>query len=102
MLSEWSDFQALDDNDNDGNTGGDILEYAKEEDSQEYKAQVGASLEAPSIEWNAEPIRVPQGNIILQNGTKKVCTQKVSFPLVCCVFSHTSNFLSFHSFIPLF
>jgi hypothetical protein len=59
-MSEWSDFQALDDDD-DGTTNDDILEYAKEEDSQEYKAQVGASLEAPSIEWNAEPIHVPQG-----------------------------------------
>jgi hypothetical protein len=61
-MSEWGDFQALDD---DEDIEIDMTEYAKEEDSQEYKAQVGSALQPPSIEWDAEPIQVPQGTVIL-------------------------------------
>mmetsp|Transcript_1885 Transcript_1885/g.2895 ORF Transcript_1885/g.2895 Transcript_1885/m.2895 type:complete len:192 (+) Transcript_1885:163-738(+) len=59
--SDWADFQALDDDD-------DLLidktEYAREEDSQEDKARVGAALEGPSIEFDAEPLFVPQGSVL--------------------------------------
>lgn len=40
----------------------DTREYASEEDPQEYKAQVGATLDAPEIEFDAEPIFVPAGS----------------------------------------
>eukprot|EP00429_Kryptoperidinium_foliaceum_P030415 CAMPEP_0176153548 /NCGR_PEP_ID=MMETSP0120_2-20121206/78439_1 /TAXON_ID=160619 /ORGANISM="Kryptoperidinium foliaceum, Strain CCMP 1326" /LENGTH=106 /DNA_ID=CAMNT_0017490611 /DNA_START=269 /DNA_END=589 /DNA_ORIENTATION=- len=40
----------------------DTRDYAKEEDSQEMKAQIGASLEPPEIELDADPIFVPAGS----------------------------------------
>jgi hypothetical protein len=58
-LSDWSDFSALDDEEAAAII--DRTDYAREEDSQEYKAQVGATLEPPTIERDAEPILVPQG-----------------------------------------
>ncbi|KAL3936382.1 MAG: hypothetical protein SGBAC_008291 [Bacillariaceae sp.] len=60
-MSDWGSFSALDDDD-DLDFSIDTREYAKEEDSQELKAQVGASLEAPSILNDAEPISVPAGS----------------------------------------
>lgn len=57
-MSDWSDFQALDD---DEDLAVDMTEYAAEGDSQEYKAQIGAQLDPPTIENDAEPIFVPQG-----------------------------------------
>jgi len=60
-LSDWSGFQALDD---DEDLDVDMNTYAKEEDSQDYKAQIGSSLEPPSIERGAEPIFVPQGSVL--------------------------------------
>jgi hypothetical protein len=55
---DWPSFSALEDDD-------EILidntKYAKEEDSQERKAEVGALREAPTIEFPAEPISVPPG-----------------------------------------
>ena len=59
-LSDWSDFSAIDDDDETAAII-DRTDYAREEDSQEYKAQVGATLEPPIIERDAEPIFVPQG-----------------------------------------
>lgn len=61
FMSDWGSFSALDD-DEDLDFSVDTREYAKEEDSQELKAQVGASLEAPSILNDAEPISVPAGS----------------------------------------
>lgn len=61
-FSDWSDFQALEDEDDDLLI--DRTEYAREEDTQEDKARVGATLEAPTIEFDAEPLFVPQGNNI--------------------------------------
>ena len=60
---DWGSFQALDDDDEifgkvDGNT------YAEENDSQEYKAEVGSSLKTPTIERPAEPISVPAGEFV--------------------------------------
>ena len=64
-LSGWSDFQALDlDEDDDDVVLGrrvDRNDYAIEDDSQEVKAQVGASLEPPSVDRPAPPIQVPAG-----------------------------------------
>lgn len=59
-LSDWADFQALDDDD-DEDLFVDLTDYATEDDSQEFKAEVGSQLEPPSIENDAEPIFVPQG-----------------------------------------
>lgn len=62
MSSDWSNFGVLEDDDDD-----DILidtrDYAQEEDSQELKAQVGATLDPPEIgeEQFAEPIFVAAG-----------------------------------------
>ena len=61
MSSDWSDFTALDDDDDLDELNIDTREYAVEEDSQESKAQVGSSLEAPEIENDAPPIQVPAG-----------------------------------------
>ena len=44
--SDWSNFDYLDD---DEDLEIDTREYAKEEDTQEYKAQVGATLDAPTV-----------------------------------------------------
>jgi hypothetical protein len=85
-MSEWGDFQALDD---DEDIAIDMTEYAKEEDSQEYKAQVGSSLQPPSIEWDAEPIQVPQGKM---NG---VYTKM--WMALFCVFHLTPLYIRIHS-----
>ena len=63
MSSDWSGFSVLDDDD-DLDMKIDTREYAVEEDSQEVKAEVGASLEPPEIdpEYDAEPIFVPTGS----------------------------------------
>ena len=61
FMSDWSSFSALDDDD-DLDMAVDSREYAKEEDSQELKAEVGASLDPPSIDNDAEPISVPAGS----------------------------------------
>ena len=64
-LSGWSDFQALDpDDDDDDVVFGrriDRNDYAGEDDSQDFKSQVGSALEPPSIEQPANPIQVPAG-----------------------------------------
>ena len=59
-MSDWGDFAALEDDDD----LIDNLEYAEENDSQEKKAQVGAALEPPEIEMDAEPIFLPQGSVL--------------------------------------
>mmetsp|Transcript_3657 Transcript_3657/g.10061 ORF Transcript_3657/g.10061 Transcript_3657/m.10061 type:complete len:208 (-) Transcript_3657:38-661(-) len=61
-MSDWSSFEALDDDDNDLLI--DNKDYAEENDSQEYKAQVGASLEPPEIDDPriVDPIQVPAGS----------------------------------------
>ena len=50
MSSDWSEFSALDDEDELDELHIDTRDYAAEEDSQEAKAQIGASLEPPTIE----------------------------------------------------
>lgn len=66
--SDWSDFGALDDDEDDDilmsdGVAVDRMDYAKEEDSQEAKAQVGSNLDPPTIEGGvAEPIFVPAGS----------------------------------------
>lgn len=62
MSDDWSNFQALDDDDEIVfGTSIDKTDYAVEDDSQEAKAAVGASLQAPEIERDADPIDVPVG-----------------------------------------
>ena len=63
VLYDWSGFGMLEDDDDDVLI--DRREYAKEEDDQEVKAQVGASLDAPSIDDASNgvaPIFVPAGS----------------------------------------
>jgi hypothetical protein len=58
--SDWSNFDYIDD---DEDLEIDTREYVKEEDPQEVKSQVGASLNAPTIEGGyADPIFVPAGS----------------------------------------
>ena len=57
--SDWGDFAALDDDDDEIRV--DRTVYAKEEDPQELKAQIGSSRPTPTIECDADPIFVPQG-----------------------------------------
>jgi hypothetical protein len=60
-MSDWSSFQAMDDDEEIiGNF--DTTDYAVEDDDDESKAQVGAALEAPTIEHPAEPISVVAGS----------------------------------------
>lgn len=61
-MSDWGDFAALEDDDD--LIIDSMVEYAEENDSQEKKAQVGALLEPPEIEMNAEPMFVPQGSVL--------------------------------------
>lgn len=62
MSDDWSNFQAMDDDDEIVfGTALDKTDYAVEDDSPEAKAAVGASLQAPEIERDAEPIQVPAG-----------------------------------------
>lgn len=61
--SDWAGFGFLEDDDDD-DIFIDRREYAKEEDDQEVKAQVGASLDAPSIDDESisfDPLFVPAG-----------------------------------------
>mmetsp|Transcript_9235 Transcript_9235/g.17378 ORF Transcript_9235/g.17378 Transcript_9235/m.17378 type:complete len:255 (+) Transcript_9235:650-1414(+) len=77
MSDDWSSFQALDDDDDiddynsknnpqkDSNSNNPTsIQYADENDPQEYKAQVGSNIPPPSIEWQGEPIFLPQGSIL--------------------------------------
>jgi hypothetical protein len=61
-MSDWGDFAALEDDDD--LIIDSMVEYAEENDSQEKKAQVGALLEPPEIEMDAEPMFVPQGSVL--------------------------------------
>lgn len=63
MSSDWSGFGVFDD-DEDLDVKIDTRDYAVEDDPQEVKAQIGANLEAPSIdpEYDVEPIFVPTGS----------------------------------------
>lgn len=61
QMSDWSDFSALDDNDDLDELKVDTTDYAVEENSQEAKAQVGATLASPVIENDAPPLQVPAG-----------------------------------------
>ena len=63
MSSDWSSFGVLDDDDG-LDRAIDTKEYAVEDDSQDVKAEIGASLQAPSInpEFDAKPIFVPVGS----------------------------------------
>ena len=63
LCSDWSNFGVLENDDDDDAIDG--REYAKEEDTQEMKAQVGASLDAPSIDDGTagiEPLFITAGS----------------------------------------
>lgn len=62
-MSEWGDFSSMDDDDDvDVDAAASVIkEYAKEEDTQERKAQVGGLLQAPTVENDADPMFVPLG-----------------------------------------
>jgi hypothetical protein len=68
LYSDWSDFGVLEDEEEDDilmsdGVVVDRINYAKEEESQETKAQIGASMDPPTIEWgDAKPMFVPPGS----------------------------------------
>jgi len=65
MSDDWSNFQAMDDDDEIVfGTTLDKTDYAVEDDSPEAKAAVGSSLQAPEIERDAEPIQAPAGTCL--------------------------------------
>lgn len=70
-MSEWADFKDLDDDDDDLFNddlppAGKMTElgYADENDPQEYKAEVGSNIPAPTVEWQGEPLFVPEGSVV--------------------------------------
>jgi len=63
--SDWSDFGVLDDDDDIDGIAIDRSEYAEENDTQEKKGQVGATLDPPSIDDGSaafDPLFVPAGS----------------------------------------
>lgn len=63
FMSDWGNFQALDDDDDLLDSKLDTREYAVEDDDDEVKAQVGASLDPPEIDDPpTDPIVVPAGS----------------------------------------
>mmetsp|Transcript_3089 Transcript_3089/g.4117 ORF Transcript_3089/g.4117 Transcript_3089/m.4117 type:complete len:206 (+) Transcript_3089:41-658(+) len=70
-LSEWSDFAALDDDDLYGDDSSDELGppgkregFADENDPQEYKAEIGNTVEGPEVDWFGEPLFLPIGSVL--------------------------------------
>ena len=61
MSSDWGSFSSMDDDDDINEDLVDNRDYANENDPQELKAQIGSTLEAPTIEYDAAPIFVPVG-----------------------------------------
>ena len=65
-LSDWSSFQAMDDDEDEdlfGDTQIDRRAYAVEDDDDETKAAVGATLDPPTIDDPpVDPIQVPTGS----------------------------------------
>ena len=71
QLSEWSDFAAIEDDDDlFGDTGDDLGPpgkregFADENDPQEYKAEIGNTIEGPERTYFGEPIFLPQGAVL--------------------------------------
>lgn len=64
-VSEWGDFKALDDDiDDDLGPPGKMKGFADENDSQEFKAEIGSTIPAPEISWTGEAIHLPQGSVL--------------------------------------
>jgi hypothetical protein len=73
QLSDWSDFAAIEDDDDllfnsgsDSELGppGKMQGYADENDPQEYKAEIGSTIEGPEVDWFGEPLFLPVGSVI--------------------------------------
>lgn len=70
LSDDWSSFQAVDEDDEDEIVFGRKLDrtvYATENDDEELKATVGASLSAPTVERDATPIFLPAGTLAAVN-----------------------------------
>ena len=64
-MSEWGDFQAMENDLLDDTRMIDTRDYATEHDSPELKAQVGRQLEAPTIDHDVPPLFVPLGRCFI-------------------------------------
>ena len=76
-LFSWDDFADLEDD--------DLLQetYASENDSQEYKKEVGSNFEAPDVDWDGEPLFVEAGSVLpldeeTVQGLLQACRQEVA------------------------
>ena len=85
-MTGWSDFQALDDDDDDWEkdfANPSSIEYADENDTDSYKRMVGEGISAPSVENDAEPIFIDpiDGGIELSTenllGVLSACRQEI-------------------------
>lgn len=80
--SDWSNFSVLEDDDDFSSTSATI-QYASENDPQEYKAQIGNQMPTPEIlEEYVDPIIVPQGSMLelsFENvqGVLAACRQEI-------------------------
>ncbi len=72
-MSEWSDFKALEDDDDDLYNDTEELPpagkmtdfgYADENDPQEFKAEIGENIPAPTVDWEGEPLFLPEGSVV--------------------------------------
>jgi hypothetical protein len=82
FLSDWSNFSVLEDDD-DFSIPSRTTQYASENDSQEYKAQIGNQIPNPEILVDyVDPIFVPQGSLLelsFENvqGVLAACRQEI-------------------------
>lgn len=71
-LSDWADFAAIEDDDDlfdddikdDLGPPGKRAGFADENDPQEYKAEIGNTIEGPEVDWYGEPLFLPQGTVL--------------------------------------
>lgn len=91
--SDWSGFGFLEDEDDD-----DVLidrrEYAKEEDDQEVKSQVGASLDPPSIDdasKDCDPLFVPAGSQLEMDEETVLCILQACREEIGTLFGYTAE-----------
>ena len=75
-IFSWDDFADLEDE--------DLQEtYASENDSQEYKKEVGSNFEAPDVDWDGEPLFVEAGEVLPLDedtiqGLLQACRQEIA------------------------
>jgi hypothetical protein len=105
-MSDWPSISSFD-NDDDEIVMGRVLdnnEYVGENDSQEAKAAAGGALQAPTIDFPAEPIQVPAGSQLELSeetvlGVLAACRGELGtiFGCKCSMDKATSSYLAIRS-----